>query len=81
DLVALDLDDISLQPPHNLLKNIVYSMSPRAIRRVMVGGRVVWVNGELLTFPMARIRRLVEKVTGGWREMIAREAEGVGSQA
>ncbi|OUM94304.1 MAG: S-adenosylhomocysteine deaminase [Firmicutes bacterium ZCTH02-B6] len=81
DLVALDLDDISLYPPHNLLKNIVYSMSPTAIRRVMVGGRVVWAEGELLTFPLARIRRLVETLTGGWREIIARDAEGVGSQA
>jgi len=79
DLVALDLDDISLCPPHNLLKNIVYSMSPTAIRRVMVGGRLVWAGGELLTFPLARIRRLVETVTAGWRDRVAADGEGVGS--
>src|SRR5690606_17749547 len=79
DLVALDLDDISLCPPHNLLKNIVYSMSPTAIRRVMVGGRLVWAGGELLTFPLARIRRLVETVTAGWRDRVAADGEGAGS--
>lgn len=81
DMVALDLDDISLHPPHNLLKNIVYSMSPAAIRRVMVAGRLVWANGQLLTFPLARIRSLVEAVTEGWREIIAADSEGVGTGA
>ena len=81
DLVALDLDDISLYPPHNLLKNIVYSMSPTAVRRVMVGGRLVWANGELLTVPMARIRRLVESLTAGWREILEAGGKGVGSGA
>lgn len=66
DLVALDLDDISLHPPHDLLKNIVYSLSPTAISRVMVGGRIVVAGGELLTMPWRRIRDKVATVTGGW---------------
>lgn len=68
DLVALDLSDISLYPPHDLLKNIVYAMSPTAIQRVMVAGRLVAADGRLLTMPWDRIRHKVEAVTAGWME-------------
>lgn len=68
DLVALDLTDISLYPHHDLLKNIVYSMSPTAIERVMVAGRLVVAAGHLLTMPWDRIRRKVEAVTAGWMD-------------
>lgn len=66
DLVALDLTDISLYPQHDLVKNIVYSMSPTAIDRVMVGGRLVWARGELLTMPLKQIRKRVNATVANW---------------
>lgn len=46
DFVLLDLNDPSLQPPWNLLKNVVYAMTPQAIREVYVGGQLVLRDGE-----------------------------------
>lgn len=66
DFVGLDLDDISLHPRHDLLKNIVYSLSPTAIARVMVGGRLVVADGQLLTMPTGRILDKVGAVTHRW---------------
>lgn len=71
DLVALDVSDVSLYPHHDLLKNIVYSMSPAAIERVVVAGRVVVADGRLLTMPWDRIRRKVETVTAGWMDELS----------
>lgn len=66
DVVALDLNDLSLQPPGNLERHIVNSMQPSAIARVMVGGRVVVERGRLLTVPAAEIRARVAEVTSPW---------------
>lgn len=66
DFVALDLKDISLQPRHDLVKNIVYAMSPTAVERVMVAGRLVAAGGRLLTVPWERIRRHVDETVAGW---------------
>ena len=41
DLVAVDLDDPSLHPRNDLLKSVVYAMSPRAVTDVWVHGRRV----------------------------------------
>lgn len=68
DLVALDLDDPSLWPAHNLLKNVVYSLSPTAIRRVVVEGRDVYDGSDLLTVRFHRIRELVERTVARWRD-------------
>lgn len=66
DVVALDLNDLSLQPPGNLERHIVNSMQPSAIARVMVGGSVVVERGRLLTVPAAEIRARVAEVTAPW---------------
>lgn len=41
DCVAIDLDDLSVQPLSKLEKNIIYSMQPTAIRDVLVAGRPI----------------------------------------
>lgn len=66
DLVALDLDDLSLHPPQSLERHIVNSMQPTAISKVMVAGRVVAAGGELTRVPRSEVRRLVAEATGGW---------------
>jgi 5-methylthioadenosine/S-adenosylhomocysteine deaminase len=66
DLVALDLDDLSLHPLKTLEHQIVSSMQPTAIARVMVGGEVVVERGRLLRFDAAEVRRLIEETTSSW---------------
>ncbi len=66
DLVALDLDDPSLWPEQALVKNVVYSLSPRAIREVMVDGNIVVKDGVLQTVGMDEIGARVRALTGSW---------------
>ncbi|HEX6778361.1 MAG TPA: amidohydrolase [Ktedonobacterales bacterium] len=66
DLVALDINDISLQPSNRLIKNIVYAMSPQAIQGVWVDGIQRVSDGELtgwltLREITARVQTLTEK--------------------
>jgi 5-methylthioadenosine/S-adenosylhomocysteine deaminase len=66
DAVALDLTDLSLQPPGNLERLIVSSMQPTAIARVMVGGEVVMDGGRPTRFDLADLRARISEVTRGW---------------
>src|SRR5439155_9419572 len=66
DLVVLDLDAISLQPAPTAAKQIVYSMQPEAIRRVIVGGVSIVEDGRLLTIDAREIVARVREVTADW---------------
>ncbi|CAN5714224.1 amidohydrolase family protein [soil metagenome] len=66
DLVALDLDDLSLYPLATLEHQIVNSMQPTAIARVMVGGETVVEGGRLTRMDHAEIRARITEVTGEW---------------
>ncbi len=67
DFVALDLEDISLQPPQRLLKNIVYAMSPQAIRGVWVEGKQRLRDDELTGWLSLReISARVQLLTQRW---------------
>lgn len=68
DLVAVDLADLSLQPQHRLLNNIVYAMEPTAIRHVYVGGEAVVRDGRLVRVPEQDIVMRVRTLTEGWGE-------------
>lgn len=53
DFAGIDLQDLSMQPisgnKEQLLPNIVYSMQPSAIQKMVVNGRQTMDNGHLLT--------------------------------
>lgn len=66
DLVAVDLDDLSLQPLATLDRNLVHSMQTTAISKVMVGGEVVMEGRSLLRVDEADLRRRIGEVTAGW---------------
>jgi 5-methylthioadenosine/S-adenosylhomocysteine deaminase len=66
DLVALDLGDLSLQPLTTLEHQVVNSMLPTAIDRVMVGGETVVERGRLTRMDHAEIRARIQEVTGDW---------------
>jgi 5-methylthioadenosine/S-adenosylhomocysteine deaminase len=67
DLVTLDLDDPSLWPEGPLAKNVVYSMSDRAIVDVMVDGEWTVRDRRLSRMPLEEIRDRVRELTRDWR--------------
>jgi 5-methylthioadenosine/S-adenosylhomocysteine deaminase len=66
DLVALDLDDLSLHPLAMLERNMVNSMQATAVKRVMVAGELVVDDGRLTKIDSADIRRRVTEITSSW---------------
>ena len=66
DLVAIDLDHLSLQPRNDLLKSVVYAMSPQAVTDVWVHGRRVVEQGRLATISEADVVARVAALTKGW---------------
>lgn len=66
DIVALDLDDLSLQPEGYLERHVVHSMQPTAIAKVMTGGRVVAEDGALTTVPLEEVRAAITRTTATW---------------
>ena len=46
DLVVIDLHQPNMFPVHNTVKNLVYSGSNTNVRLTMVGGRILYENGE-----------------------------------
>jgi len=66
DFVAVDLEDPSLHPRHDLLKSVVYAMSARAVTDVWVHGRRVVADRRLVTVDQAALMARVREVTKGW---------------
>jgi 5-methylthioadenosine/S-adenosylhomocysteine deaminase len=66
DLVAVDLAHPSLHPPTNLLKSVVYAMSPQAITDVWVHGAQVVKAQKLATLDQETLMERVRKLTDGW---------------
>ena len=66
DLVAIDLDHLSLQPRTDLLKSVVYAMSPEAVTDVWVHGRRVVEHRRLATTSEAELVARLAALTKGW---------------
>jgi 5-methylthioadenosine/S-adenosylhomocysteine deaminase len=66
DLVVLDLDALSLQPRATAEKQVVYSMQPDAIARVIVGGETVVEGGRLTRIDETELVARVNEVAAGW---------------
>ncbi|MDQ3337542.1 MAG: amidohydrolase family protein [Myxococcota bacterium] len=67
DLVALDLEDPSLWPAQALEKNVVYSLSARAVTDVVVDGVEVVAARRLKNVPLDEIQARVADLTREWR--------------
>jgi 5-methylthioadenosine/S-adenosylhomocysteine deaminase len=66
DMVALDAGDLSLWPLQSFSKNVVYSLSPRAVADVIVNGEIVVRDRELVRIPSGAIRERVRELTRDW---------------
>ncbi len=66
DLVAIDLGHPSLHPRANLVKSVVYAMSPQAITDVWVHGRHVVKAQRLITLDQNGLLERVRALTRDW---------------
>ena len=66
DLVAVNLDHPSLHPPTDLLRSVVYAMSPQAITDVWVHGERVVERGRLARASLDDILAAVGAATRGF---------------
>jgi 5-methylthioadenosine/S-adenosylhomocysteine deaminase len=66
DLAAIDLGHLSLQPRTDLLRSVVYAMSPQAVTDVWVHGRRVVADGRLATLSEPDLVARVGALTKGW---------------
>ena len=55
-----------MQPPWRYEKNVVYAMTPQAIREVIVAGRSVLRDGELLLTPWSDVLGGMLEATRDW---------------
>ena len=62
-----------MQPAVTAPKQVVYSMQPDAIRRVIVGGETIMEDGRLTRVDHREIVAKVREVTAGW-EPVPRDA-------
>jgi 5-methylthioadenosine/S-adenosylhomocysteine deaminase len=66
DLVAVDLTHPSLHPPTDLVKSVVYALSPQAVTDVWVHGERVVQGGRLARTSQDDILAAVREVTRGF---------------
>ena len=67
DFSVLALDDMSLLPVHNLAKNIVHSMTERAVQAVYVQGRERVRQGRVLGLDHQALSRELHSLAERWR--------------
>ena len=46
DMIVIDMKRPNMQPVHNVVKNLVYSGNPGNVKMTMIGGKVLYENGE-----------------------------------
>jgi 5-methylthioadenosine/S-adenosylhomocysteine deaminase len=66
DFVVLDRHDPSMQPPWSYTKNIVYAMTPHAIRQVIVAGRTVYADDQPTLVPWSEVLAGMHAATRDW---------------
>ena len=61
DLIFLDLDSVSMFPNTNILSALCYSANGSEVSSVMIDGRFVMKNGQMLTIDTERVYYEVQK--------------------
>ena len=69
----VDLEALSMQPAVTAPKQVVYSMQPEAIRRVIVGGETIVENGKLTRADEKEIAAKVRQLSAGWEPVSRNE--------
>ena len=63
DLIVIDLKKPSMQPVHDITKNLVYSASKDCIKLTMVNGKILYENGDFPTHEKKKIYYEADCVT------------------
>lgn len=63
DLIVIDLKKPSMQPVHDITKNLVYSASKDCIQLTMVNGKILYENGDFPTLDIEKIYYEADCVT------------------
>ncbi len=67
DIVVLALELPEANPRHDLAANLLYSMTPRCVRDVLIDGRLLVRQGKLVSGDLARLKRERERRWHVWR--------------
>ncbi|MHA6534744.1 amidohydrolase family protein [Paenibacillus sp. BAC0078] len=70
DFAALDIHDLSLAPKKELFANMVYAMQPGAVTTVVVGGKIIFEQGKILTVSESSIGGRVDRLFEKWDNLI-----------
>lgn len=62
DLIVIDLMRPSMQPIHNITKNLVYSGSKDCVKLTMINGKILYENGEFPTLDCEKIYREADEI-------------------
>ena len=49
DLAVIDLQKPTMQPEHNIMKNLVYSGSKQNVKMTVVNGNILYEDGKFTT--------------------------------
>lgn len=66
DLVAIDVEHLSLQPRADLLRSVVFAMSSHAVTDVWVEGRPIVRDRRLVSVDAGALAAQVRDLTRGW---------------
>lgn len=64
DLIAVDMTPPNMRPVHSPTSNLVYAATGSEVRLTMVGGDVIYKDGEYMTLDMPELRGKVREATG-----------------
>lgn len=75
DLILIDLETIPFTPLNDLRRQLVYCENGSSVVMTMIGGRVVYENGRILTVDEKAILAEARELIGEYRAEVARAAE------
>ncbi len=72
DFLGIDMEDLSMQPisesREQILPNIVYSMQPNAIKKVVINGKITVDNGKIQSVSeneiVSRVQKTMKEIEG-----------------
>ena len=55
DFIRIDMTNPSMQPENNIVNNLVYSGSKSVVKTTVIGGKIVYDNGEYKTIDLEKV--------------------------
>ena len=68
DMVLVDLDTLESHPGRDPISNLVYSFTGKNVHTVIINGKIVMRDRELLTVDVTNLRKSLSAASNAWRE-------------